>query len=126
MIGDVAGWQHQQERRQELGEADEPEVERAPGQRVHLPTDGDGEHLVREHREDPREPEPHERVLGAKPPAAVTTRVHCVTRRGLRVHGGMLPISVSVSGVVNAASAVVSTIEDAIAPARTPNCRDMR
>ena len=63
MIGDVAGDQHQEERRHELREPDEPEVERAAGQRVDLPSDGDREHLVRDHREHAREPEQHERPV---------------------------------------------------------------
>ena len=56
-VGDVSGDEHQQERRQELREADEAEVERATGQRVDLPAHAHREHLVRDHRGDAREPD---------------------------------------------------------------------
>ena len=62
-VGDVAGDQHQQERRNELREADKTEVERAAGQRIDLPTHADGEHLIRDHRGDPRKPIQNERAL---------------------------------------------------------------
>ena len=59
-IGDVSGDQHQQERRNELGKPDEPEVERAARQSIDLPADADRQHLVRDHRGDAREPEQNE------------------------------------------------------------------
>ena len=48
MIGELAGRQREQRQRQELGEADEPEVERAVADRVDLPADRDDHHLRRE------------------------------------------------------------------------------
>ena len=63
-IGDVPDDQHERKRRQELHEADETEVERAAGQRVDLPADGDRQHLIRHDRRDPREPQAGERSVG--------------------------------------------------------------
>ena len=120
MVGDMARDEHEEERRQELREADEPEVERTPGQRVDLPADGDGEHLVRDHREYAREPEQHERALAHQcrlARARRTNRRHCAAP---------VSISVNITGIDSAAIAVVSTIADAIAPDSTPNCRDIR
>jgi hypothetical protein len=59
----VAGCQHQQKRRDELRESDEAKVERAVRQRIDLPADANGKHLVRDHRGDARKPEEDERAL---------------------------------------------------------------
>ena len=56
-VGNVSRDQHQQKRRNELREADEAKVERAIRQRIDLPADADGEHLVRDHCSDARKPE---------------------------------------------------------------------
>ncbi len=59
-IGDVACGQHQQHERQELGQANQAEVERLAGDRVDLPADRDRLHLHRDRREQPRRQEAHE------------------------------------------------------------------
>ena len=46
-VGDLAGRQCEQWQRHELGQPDEPEVERAPVDRIDLPADGDRNHLGR-------------------------------------------------------------------------------
>jgi hypothetical protein len=56
----------EKERRYELGEADETEIERAPRERIHLPADTHRKHLVRNHREHARKPEEDERALRAQ------------------------------------------------------------
>ena len=48
--------QHQHQRRQELDDADESEIERIAGQVVDLPADGDRDDLRRKGREKPRRP----------------------------------------------------------------------
>ena len=62
-IGRLADQEGQKNHRQELREPDEPEVERAARERVHLPADRDGLHVIRERREDSREPEERERSV---------------------------------------------------------------
>ena len=52
--------------------ADEPEIERAVGELVHLPADADGQHLHCAGRENAREPEFEEWRVAADP------RVGCV------------------------------------------------
>ena len=56
-IGDVAHREEQHHRRQELDQSDQPEVERAARELIHLPADCDGQHLVAHDAGDPREPE---------------------------------------------------------------------
>jgi len=75
VIGDVTCDEHEEERGNELRKADEPEIERASGQRVDLPADADGEHLVREHREYAREPEQDEWAFRAQQLAAIRHRI---------------------------------------------------
>ncbi len=59
-VGEVARRNREQKQRQELGEPDEPEVERILANRVHLPPDGDRRHRHREARGDERHPEERE------------------------------------------------------------------
>ena len=56
-IGELAGRQREERQRQELGEPDEPEVERAVADRVDLPADRDNHHLRREAVREQRSPE---------------------------------------------------------------------
>ena len=53
-VGGGARHQHQQQRRQELDDADEAEIERIAGEVVDLPADGDRDDLRRKGREEPR------------------------------------------------------------------------
>ena len=55
-VGDGARHQHEQQRRQELDDADKAEIERIAGQVVDLPADGDRDDLRRKGREKPRRP----------------------------------------------------------------------
>jgi hypothetical protein len=48
-VGQLPGRQREQRQRQELGEADQPEVERVAVDHVHLPADRDGDHLRGQH-----------------------------------------------------------------------------
>ena len=50
----LAGEQHQQKRRQELHEPDQPEIERAVGELIDLIADGDREHVVGDVGGEPR------------------------------------------------------------------------
>jgi hypothetical protein len=60
----MADDQDEHERRQELHEADDPEIERASRERIDLPADSDGEHLVGDDRRDASEPQEDERPMG--------------------------------------------------------------
>ena len=52
-VGELAGRKREQGQRQELGESDEPEVQRVARDAVDLPADRDQDHLAREaHRHD--------------------------------------------------------------------------
>ena len=44
-VGDLAGGQHQEELRNELGEPDQPEMQRAVGELIDMPADNDADHL---------------------------------------------------------------------------------
>ena len=59
-IDDMARDQHQRERGHELQQPDQTQIERAAGQRVHLPTDRNHQHLVGAGAGDPRPPKAHE------------------------------------------------------------------
>jgi hypothetical protein len=61
--GEMAGHQHQQERRYELHQPDQAEVERIAGQRVHLPADRDRLHVQRDSGGKARDQEPDEQPL---------------------------------------------------------------
>src|SRR6267378_8391263 len=54
-IGGVSGEEKQRESGQKLGQANVSEIERALGDLVHLPSDGDRLHLKRHDDEEPRE-----------------------------------------------------------------------
>ena len=62
----MAGDQHQHQRRKELYQADQAEIECAAGQGVDLPADGDRQHLIRHRRGDAREPEMRERTVAKR------------------------------------------------------------
>ena len=62
-VGGGTRHQHQQQRRQELDDADEAEIERIAGEVVDLPADGDRDDLGRKGREKPRRPEAHESAM---------------------------------------------------------------
>jgi hypothetical protein len=55
-VGDLARDQHESGRRQELSEPDQPQVEGAAGECVHLPGDRDAQHLEAERRAGSRRP----------------------------------------------------------------------
>ena len=59
-IGELPGRQGEEQDRQELGEADQPQIEGAVVDRVHLPADRDRGHLHRDARAEHRRPEPPE------------------------------------------------------------------
>ena len=59
-VGELPGRQGEQQDRQELGEADQSQIEGAVADRVHLPADRNGSHLHREARAEHRRPEPAE------------------------------------------------------------------
>ena len=59
----LADDQHQRDRRNELDQSDQPEIERIAGQLIELPADRDREHLVADRGADPRAPEQHERPV---------------------------------------------------------------
>ena len=58
--------QHEQRRRNELGQPDEPEIERIVGDVVHLPGDRDRLHLQGDGAGDPRHPIERERPVAAE------------------------------------------------------------
>jgi len=62
-VGDVTDDEQQRDRRRELREADQAEIECAIRQRVHLPANGDGLHLIGESAREPRDPEADERAM---------------------------------------------------------------
>jgi hypothetical protein len=62
----VAGHQDQHDGRGELGQPDQPEIERVFGQRVDLPADRDRLHLQRDRGGDPRQPIERERPVVPK------------------------------------------------------------
>ena len=62
-VGDLARHQHERGHRQELDEADEPEVERAAGERVHLPGHRHAQHLEGHGGAGARAPIEHERAV---------------------------------------------------------------
>ncbi len=78
-IDDMAGDQHQQQRRQELQQADQAQIPGVRGQVVHLPAHGHHQHLVGAGAREPRVPKPHERREGAQ-------RRCCRTRSRRRAH----------------------------------------
>src|ERR1019366_2924625 len=59
-VGGVAYQQRQHDRRHELDQPDQAEIERAVGELVDLPADGHGQHLVAHGGGEPRQPEQHE------------------------------------------------------------------
>ncbi len=63
VIDDLAGNEDECQCGQELEQADEAEVPGAVRQVVHLPAEGDEQHLVRGGAREPREPQPHEGVM---------------------------------------------------------------
>ena len=62
-VGGGARHQHQQQRRQELDDADEAEIERIAGEVVDLPADRDRDDLGRKGRQEPRRPEAQESAM---------------------------------------------------------------
>ena len=52
-VGRVSREQRETQERQELRESDEPQIEHAAGEVIHLPADGDHHHLDRDLREKP-------------------------------------------------------------------------
>jgi hypothetical protein len=76
-VCDMTDDEQQRDRRQELREPDQAEVEHASRQRVDLPTDGNRLHLVGEYRRQPRDPEARERRV-------VEQRSGCRTVQGVR------------------------------------------
>ena len=56
-VGDRAGDEDEEQRRRELDEADEAEVERVAGEVIDLPADRDADHLRGERGEETRRPE---------------------------------------------------------------------
>src|SRR6185437_92358 len=62
-VGGVADQQRQHDRRHELNEPDQAEIERAVGQLVDLPADGHSQHLIAHGGGEPRDPEQNERSL---------------------------------------------------------------
>ena len=62
-VGGCTRHQHQQQRRQELDDADEAEIERIAGEVVDLPADGDRDDLGRKGRQKPRRPEAQEGAM---------------------------------------------------------------
>ena len=71
-VGQLAGGQREEEQRQELGEPDEPEVQRVLAYRVDLPPDRDERHLQRERLGDERHPEEREVAVPERGSAAAT------------------------------------------------------
>ena len=74
-VGDRAGDEHEQQRRKELREADEAEVERIAGQVVDLPADRDRLDLHGEARGEPRQPVFHEGARAGTRPSGRAARV---------------------------------------------------
>ena len=81
-IGDRAGDENEEQRRQELDQADEAEVEGIAREVVDLPADGDADHQRGEAREQPRRPEEHEAPMAKRGPAR-SGRVLVAAQRGL-------------------------------------------
>ena len=79
----------QQHERQELRQADEPEVERIARDLVHLPADRHGLHLHGERRDEARRDEARE----------VAVAQHRATRVGGRVHAGARPVNEAICDV---------------------------
>ncbi len=62
-VGELPGRQREHEQRHELGQADQPEVERGAVDRIHLPADRDRRHLRAEPAREDRDPEECEVAL---------------------------------------------------------------
>ena len=62
-VGGIADRKRQRDQRQELGEANQAEIERAARQRVELPADRHGHDVERDRRRHPGAPEPHEPAM---------------------------------------------------------------
>ena len=88
-VGEVPGRQDQQHERQELRQADEPEVERIARDLVHLPADRHGLHLHGERGDEARRDEARE----------VAVAQHRATRVGGRVHAGARPVNEAICDV---------------------------
>jgi len=59
----AAHGERQQEHRQELGKPDETEIQRTAGERVDLPTHGNGLHLEGDHGRNPGDPKQDKRTV---------------------------------------------------------------
>ena len=62
-VGHMPGHQCQEQRRRELVQADQPQVPGAASQLVHLPANGDHQHLVAGSAEKAGKPHAHEGTL---------------------------------------------------------------
>src|SRR5207253_202088 len=71
-VRDLADDQGEEHDRRELRETDQPEVQRAAGQLVELPPDGDPQHVERDVGEHPRAPEQGEGGMGEQHRGIVT------------------------------------------------------
>jgi hypothetical protein len=67
-IGDLSDQERQEDDRQELRQADQPEIERAAGQRVELPAHRDAQHLEAHAGQGPRGREERERRVQQERP----------------------------------------------------------
>ncbi len=67
-VGGGAGDQHQKQRRRELDEADDAEIERIAGEVVDLPADGDADDLGGEGGGEPRHPQQGEAAMAKRGP----------------------------------------------------------
>jgi len=66
-VRDVSAHERQEDGRDELDEAHQPEIERAAGEGVELPAHRNGLHVEREHRRNPRAPEQREGSISQEP-----------------------------------------------------------
>ena len=67
-VGDMADERRQHQHRHELRDAEQPEIERAAGQHVELPADRHHQHLERQDRHDPPDPEHREGAVAERGP----------------------------------------------------------
>ena len=80
-VGEVTGRQDQQHERQELRQADQPQVERIARDRVDLPADGHGLHLHGQRGQEARGKEAGELAIGEQCAARIGRGVHAGARR---------------------------------------------
>ncbi len=87
-VGDMAGRQKEANRRDELDEPDQSEMERAAGQFIHLPADRDDLDLQRDRRRDPHI---EKTQIGGMAHSGIAGEGWCVIATIVTRHGGPCP-----------------------------------